>query len=98
MTVQFICYTHLMRYARHLVGMAAAAAMAVPAGAASMSLQEVAEAYSAIVRDLSLSLTLHNAHSGNTQRSRVALNGVRQPLDNIRFAFDRWVASPCSIA
>jgi hypothetical protein len=56
-----------------------------------MSLQEVAEAHSVIVRDLSLSLTLHNAHSGDTQRSRAALNGVRQPLDNIRFAFDRWV-------
>jgi hypothetical protein len=56
-----------------------------------MSLTDVTEAYSAIVRDLALSLAQHEAHSGNTARSSAALPGVRQPLENIRVAFDRWV-------
>jgi hypothetical protein len=72
--------------------------LVLPAGAASMSLQQVTEAYSGIVRELSLSLALHEARSGDALRSRAALPGVPQPLDNIRTAFDRWVTSASAIA
>lgn len=56
-----------------------------------MSLQDAAAMYNELVRELSLNLTLHQAHTEHPAppNPSVAMLGGRPPLDNMRIAFDK---------